>query len=459
MVKITVVGAGSINFTCRLMVDLFLTPSLFGSTVSLMDIDKKRLDMMHGMVTRYAKEMKASLKIEKTLKREEALEGADFVIDTVKVGGYEPMEAERRIAEKNGYYRGLGDKVSDYYGGLGAYHQLNFVLGLARDMEETCPDAWLLHAGNPVFESTTIASRETKIRAVGICHGHSSYLDMVDTVGLPRKEVEVTVAGVNHNIWLSRFLHNGKNAYPLLDKWIREKAEGYWKSTKDQIVHPWSSEQMSRAAVDMYKLYGLFPIGDTVRSASPWWYHTDLATKKRYFGPLGGFDSEIGWANYLNGLKETFEKLQGWAGDIAVLKKVYPPRFSGEQHIPLIDAVANNKEVPLQLNIPNNGAISGVSDDVAVEVPTVVKGAGVKKSKIVPEHIGRLPKRLMVHVLLPRILRMEQILQAFLEGDREGLLLTIAEDHRTTTFENAKALLDELLAQKWNSEAAKHYKA
>jgi alpha-galactosidase/6-phospho-beta-glucosidase family protein len=65
----------------------------------------------------------------------------------------------------------------------------------------------------------------------------------------------------------------------------------------------------------------------------------------------------------------------------------------------------------------------------------------------------------MVHVLLPRILRMEQILQAFLEGDREGLLLTIAEDHRTTTFENAKALLDELLAQKWNSEAAKHYKA
>ncbi len=458
MVKISVIGAGSINFTGKLMVDLFLTPSLHGSTVALMDIDKKRLNMMHSMVTRYAKEMKADLKIEKTLDREEALNGADFVIDTVKVGGYDSMEAERRIAEKHGYYRGLGDKVSDYYGGLGAFHQLNFVLGLARDVEEICPDAWFLQAGNPVFESTTLVSRETKVKAVGVCHGHISYVDMVDAIGLLRKEVEVTVAGVNHNIWLTRFLHNGENAYPLLDKWIKEKAEGYWKSTEKLIDKPWSGEQMSRAAVDMYRLYGLFPIGDTVRSASPWWYHTDLKTKKRYFGPLGGFDSEIGWANYLNGLKDALKKLQGWSGDLATVKKVYPPRFSGEQHIPFIDAVTNSKEVPLQLNVPNRGAITGVADDIAVEVPTVVKGAGVRKSKIVPEHIGQLPKRLMAHVLLPRILRMEQILQAFLESDRKGLLLTIAEDHRTTTFENAKALLEELLAQPWNSEAAKHYK-
>ncbi len=458
MVKISVIGAGSINFTGRLMVDLFLTPSLHGSTVALMDIDKKRLNMMHVMVTRYAKEMKADLEIKKTLDREEALNGADFVIDTVKVGGYEPLEAERRIAEKHGYYRGLGDKVSDYYGGLGAFHQLNFVLELARDVEEICPDAWMLQAGNPVFESTTLISRETKAKVVGVCHGHYSYVDVLKAIGLQRKEVEVTVAGFNHNIWLTRFLHNGENAYPILDRWIDEKAEEHWKSAEYLNGQPWAAEQMSPAAVDMYRLYGLYPIGDTVRSASPWWYHTDLRTKQKWFGPTGGFDSETSWANYLNSLKETLKQLSGWSGDLATLKKVYPPRFSGEQHIPFIDAVANSKEILLQLNVPNEGAITGLPDDAAMEVPTVVKGAGVHRSKINAERIGQLPKRLMAHVLLPRMLRMEQILQAFLEGDRESLLLMIAEDHRTTTFENAKALLEEQLRQPWNSEAAKHYR-
>jgi alpha-galactosidase/6-phospho-beta-glucosidase family protein len=72
--------------------------------------------------------------------------------------------------------------------------------------------------------------------------------------------------------------------------------------------------------------------------------------------------------------------------------------------------------------------------------------------------VGKLPKRLMLHVLVPRMLRMEQILQSFLEGDRKSLLLAIAEDHRTRSFENARALLNEQLAQSWNSEAAKHYK-
>jgi alpha-galactosidase len=191
------------------------------------------------------------------------------------------MEVERKIAESHGYYRGLGDKVSDYYGGIGAFHQLNFFLDLARDVEEICPDAWLLQAANPVFEGTTLISRETKAKVVGVCHGHFSYVDILKAIGLSRKDVDVTVAGFNHNIWLAGFLHNGENAYPLLEQWIDEKAEEYWKSDEYLNGQPWAAEQMSPAAVDMYGLYGLYPIGDTVRSASPWWYHTDLRTKQK----------------------------------------------------------------------------------------------------------------------------------------------------------------------------------
>jgi len=459
MLQISVIGAGSIVFTGRLIADLCLTRSLSNSTVILMDIDKKRLDMMYDLATRYAREMNTDLNMKKTMDREEALNGADFVIDTVKVGGYEPMEIERKIAENHGYYRGLGDRVSDYYGGIGAFHQLRFFLDLARDVEEVCPDAWLLQAANPVFEGTTLMSRETKAKVVGVCHGHFGYTDIVKTLKLRLEGVKVLVAGLNHCIWLKNFLYNSKNAYPMLERWIEKKAEAYWKSDECLNGPPWVTEQMSPAAVDMYQMYGLFPIGDTVRSASPWWYHTDLKTKQRWYGPTGGFDSEIGWSIYLNSLNKMLEQMHVWSSDSTVaLTKVYPPTFSGEQHIPFIDAIASDKEIQLQLNIPNKGAISGIPDDVVVEIPAVVSSTNSGQKGVTAMRVGQLPKRLMLQVLMPRMLRMEQILQAFLEGDRKSLLLMIAEDHRTRSFEDVRMLLEEELGQSWNSEVVKHYK-
>ncbi len=396
--------------------------------------------------------MNMNLRIKKTMDREEALNDADFVINTVKVGGYEAMEIERKIAEKYGYYGGLGDRVSDYYGGIGALHQLKFFLDLARDVEEICPDAWLIQTANPVFEGTTLISRETKAKAVGVCHGHLGYINVLRVLRLRQEDVEVRMAGFNHNIWLVNLLHKGEDAYPILDRWIETKAEEYWRSDEFLNSPPWVAEQMSPAAVDM--MFNLFPIGDTVRSASPWWYHIDLKTKQRWYGPTGGFDSEIGWRTYLDFLGSVLNQLRVWSRDPAIaLTKVYPPTFSGEQHIPFIDSIANDKKVQLQLNISNKGAISGIPDDVVVEVPTLVDGSGVKAI-----HIGQLPKRLMLHVMIARVLRMEQALQAFLDGDRKSLLLMIAEDHRTKSFEDAKVLLEELLRQSWNSEAEKHYR-
>lgn len=454
MVKITIIGAGSVVFSGSFIRDLCLTKSLWGSTVYLMDIDKERLEAVYRIASRYRDEVKADLEIRATLNRKEALEGADFVICTVKVGGYEPMEAERRIAEQYGYYRGIGDRVSDYYGGFAAYHQLKFFLELAIDMEELCPDAWLIETANPVFEGTTLVSRETKIKVVGVCHGHFGYKIIASVLGLNPEEVNAQMAGFNHCIWLTHFFYRGKDAYPLIDEWIEKKAQKYWRSKMYLKGAPWMTEQLSPAAVEMYRLYGLFPIGDTVRSVSPWWFHTSLKVKRKWFGPTGGFDSEIGWSLYLNSLKENLKRMIKAAIDPSIqLTSIFPPTMSGEQHIPIIDAIVNDKETKLQLNVPNRGAIDGIPDNVVVEVPVIVSRRGIQ-----PIHIGSLPRRLMLHIMMPRMLRMEQILQAFLEGDRKSLLLMLMEDHRTKSFENAKSLIDEILAQPWNSDAAEHYK-
>ncbi|HKZ93169.1 MAG TPA: alpha-glucosidase/alpha-galactosidase [Candidatus Bathyarchaeia archaeon] len=454
MVQISIIGAGSAVFSSDFVRDLCGTKSLWDSTVVLMDVKKDRLDMAHAFATRYRKETKADLSFTKTTDRRKALQGADFVLCTVKVGGYEPMEAEREIAERHGFYRGIGDRVNDYYGGIGAYHQLKFFLDLARDMEEVCPESWLIETANPVFEGTTLVATETKIKVVGVCHGHFAYKDIVNALGLDRESVTVQMAGFNHCIWLTKFLHNGQDAYPLIDEWIKNKAERYWKSREYLQGSPWSVEQLSPAAVDMYRMSGLFPIGDTLRSASPWWYHSDLEAKKRYFGPTGGFDSEIGWKTYLKLLENSLKKMKRlMSNPAASLMKAYGSAASGEQHIPLIDAIANDKKAVLYLNVPNKGAISNISDDVAVEIPTNVSAKGIRGTRI-----GKLPERLVLHVMMPRMQMMERTLQAFLNGDRRSLLLTILDDPRARSFETCKALLDELLAQPWNSEAAAHYR-
>lgn len=451
---ISIIGAGSVVFTGRLVIDLCLTKGLHGCVVNFMDIDRDRLNTIYELAVRYSREMDADITFRKTTNRREALEGADFVINTVKVGGYEPMEEERKIAERHGYYRGFGERVSDYYGGIGAYHQLKFFLELAEDMEKYCPDAWLLQTANPVFEGTNLIYRETKVKVVGFCHGHLALKELVKALKMDETHVRATMAGFNHNIWLKEFLYRGENAYPLIDKWIEEEAENYWKSREYLDNPPWITEQLSPAAVEMYRLYGLFPVGDTIRSASPWWFHENIETKKKWLGPMGGFDSEIGWTYYLDFLKQVSEILNTLAANPSVkLSEFYKPEYSGEQHIPFINAVVNDETTFLQLNIPNNGIISGIPDDVIVEVPAVVDGTGVKGL-----HVGGLPKRIMLFNMIPRMLKMEQILHAFLEGDKTALMLMVAEDHRTKSFDQAENAVEEILKQPWNEEAFSHYR-
>src|SRR3989304_5327115 len=155
MAKVSIIGAGSMAWSMALVKDLCLTKGLKGSTVSFMDVDRKRLDVVHGLAKRFATEVKGKLRFEKTTERKKALKDADFVFNTALAGGHPSYETQRNVAEKNGYYRGIDsvdhNMVSDYPT-IGGYNQLKLSLDIARDMEDICPDAWLIHTANPLFE-------------------------------------------------------------------------------------------------------------------------------------------------------------------------------------------------------------------------------------------------------------------------------------------------------------------
>jgi alpha-galactosidase len=297
-------------------------------------------------------------------------------------------------------------------------------------------------------------------------------MEIVEKLGLEEEKVDWQVAGVNHGIWLNRFRYNGENAYPLLDRWIEEKSKD-WKPE-----NPFN-DQLSPAAIDMYRFYGVMPIGDTVRNSS-WRYHRDLETKKKWYGePWGGADSEIGWKWYqdtLGKVTEITKKVAKFIKEnpsarlsdlgsvlgkdlsekqfvLEVEKILDPERKSGEQHIPFIDALLNDNKARFVVNIPNRGIIHGIDDDVVVEIPALVDKNGIHPEKIEPP----LPDRVVKYYLRPRIMRMEMALEAFLTGDIRIIKELLYRDPRTKNDEQVEKVIEEILALSENEEMRKHY--
>lgn len=454
MVKITVIGAGSLAWSATLVRDLCLTPSLRGSTVTFMDINEERLNLIHAFAKRYASEVKANLVFEKTADRRAALRDADVVINTAMAGGHSYYEDMRRISEKHGYYRGINsvewNMVSDYHT-IWGYYQFKLALSIAKDIEELSPRAWLLQLANPVLELTTLISRKTKIRVIGLCHGHLGYQEIASMLGLNPKNVDFEAIGFNHVIWLTRFRWDGKDAYYLIDEWIKNKAEKYWAVWSKEQANPFDI-QMSPAAVDMYRIYGLFPVGDTVRGGT-WKYHWNIETKRKWYGSTGGPDSENGWKIYLDMLQHSFNTIADAMKNPAPLTDLLPSQMSRESVVPIIDSLINDKEGIYQVNVLNKGTIEGLPDDVVVEVPAKVDGRGVHRIGV-----ERLTNRIMNYVLRPRMMRMEWALEAFSEGGRDALFEWLITDPRTKSTEQVNEVIDDILRMPENEEMAEHFK-
>lgn len=451
-IKIAIIGAGSATFSLTLVRDLCASNAFPGSTVCFMDIDEERLSSIYQLAVRYVKELGIDLKFEKTLNRWAALKDADFVINTAFTGGHEVEESLREIAEKYGYYRGHSGNLGNWGGTKIPYphgfHQYKLMLDIARDMEVLCPKAWLLQASNPVFEGCTLMTRETNIKVIGICHGHYGYLEIARVLGLDPNKLTVQMTGFNHLIYLTKFEYEGKNAYPLIDKWIEEKAEEYWNTYKPR----YGENQMSRAAVKQYQILGLFPIGDTVRRGY-WQFHLSLESKKQWYGPVGGFDSEIGWGMYLEDLKNAVDKIFKVANDPTIrVSEAFPPKMSREQHVPIINALVNDVRGDFQINIPNKGYLKGIPENVVVEVPATIDKEGIHVGELV-----QLPPRIILSVLMPVMIKMECELYAFKTGDKGILLAMMLDDPRTKTVDQAEELLKDLFSHEFNKELAEYF--
>lgn len=443
MPKISIIGAGSGIFSINLIKDICINPRFNGSSVTLMDINEKRLNGIHSLCSRYIEEMGSQIVLEKTTDRMVALDGADFVVHVALDYGHARLREGWEIARKHGYRLGGSLHIMHDEAFWVNFYQLRLMESVYLDMQKVCPNAWMLLVANPVQAGITYLSRKYPgAKIVGMCHGSCGVYEIMDALGFKREDCHFEVSGVNHFVWLTEFYHKGENAYPVLDKWLREGGYHTWLESRPEKKRV--SPQIGPKAYDLYQRFGVFPIGDTATpggGAWGWWYHTE---KDQYME-----DPDQWYENYFTAATGNIERIWAAVDDLETpVSEVFSAVPSDEPMIPTIEALAFDVEHLLVVNIPNDGEyVPGVPKDYEAECRALVSGRGIQGLRMKP-----LPNELLAYTYRDRIAPVEMELQAFITGDIRKLEQLVLMDPWTRSLDQAKALIKDILDMPCNSE-------
>ena len=366
MTTITFLGAGSVVFTRDLLADLLAFGDLPDLKIRLHDIDVDRLATAEGIARATASGRDSAPEITSHLDRREALEGADFVINSIQVGGYAATEVDFEVPARFGLRQTIGDTVG--VGGIfRALRTFPVLEAIAADILEICPDAWFLNYTNPMAMNVAyLHAVAPRLKVVGLCHSvYFTVRGLCEIVGVPFDEVTYLSAGVNHQAWILNWEHEGVDLYPRLNECIAA-----------------DPELRRRVRVDMYRHLGYFPTESSEHSAEylPWYMHSD-AEIERLRIPVGDY-LEISRDNVAE-FEETRRKVE--AGE-----DIGEREHDAQEYAPqIIHSIVTGTRRAIVVNVPNAGLIEGLPEAFTAEVPAVVDGDGVH-----PEAVGALPLQL-----------------------------------------------------------------
>ncbi len=447
MANIAIIGAGSAVFSMSIVRDLCITPGLAGSRVTFMDIDQARLDSIHALATRYAAEMGVTLDLHKTTDRRAAMQGADAVVNAALVAGHHRLRAGWEVAAPLGYRWGGSLHIMHDEAYWINFFQYQLFEGIIEDLLEICPNAWYIQSANPVKAGITyLARRYPQAKIVGLCHGYGGVYNIAHTLGLDKGKLDFDVPGVNHFIWLTRMTHDGQDAMPLIDAWIREQSAAAWASGRGY-------GELNPKKCDLYQRIGAFPIGDTAGDGGGSWgweYHTDDATEARWQEQPGRF-----WNGFFTGGEHEVTQIARIGADPATrVTEHFPPEPSGESIVPLIEALTTDATHRILVNIANRGSLlPGVPEDFQAEV-----WADVDRHGIHGRPSGTLPPAALAYLQRDCVAPTELELAAYQHHDRKLLLELVMMDPWTRSVAQARALLDAIDALPWHDTLRAHYR-
>jgi len=425
MAKVAIIGAGSIVFCKTLIQDILSTRGLEDTEFVLMAPSTRRTPYVEGFVKRIIQANGLPAKVWLTTDRREALRDADYVIATFQVAGLQGFEADYKIPLKHGVDQCIGDTLGP--GGIfRALRSIPVTLDMAHDMEELCPDAYLLNYVNPMA-MICWALGTTRVPFVGLCHGVQTTMDLISGyVDVPKDQIDFLCAGINHMAWFLKLEHRGRDLYPLLRERF-EQPEYY------------ANEKVRGEA---FRHFGYFMTESTGHLSEylPYFRKNQKALELYCDEPAFGGESGAyyNWCTYVAG-KYSDEQI------LAEESVALPPR-SIEYGSYIIEALETGRTFKLNGNVINGGMISNLPADCCAEGPIYVDRTGLHKTVV-----GNLPSPCAALNLL-NINVQRLTVEAAISGDPEAIVHACALDPLTAavlTLKETRDMASEMLeAQK-----------
>ncbi|MBE5966430.1 MAG: alpha-glucosidase/alpha-galactosidase [Lachnospiraceae bacterium] len=376
MVKITFMGAGSTVFARNVLGDCMCTPSLCNAEIALYDIDAKRLQESEIILKAINKNVNDSKAVIKTYlgveNRKEALKSANFVVNAIQVGFYDPCTIiDFEVPKKYGLRQTIADTLG--IGGImRGLRTIPVLEDFARDMEEVCPKALFLNYTNPMAILTGYMQRYTKIQTIGLCHSVQVCSEnLLKDLGMEDKLEgrSELIAGINHMGWLLELRDkDGNDLYPE----VRERAANKNASEKHNDM----------VRYEYIKHLGYYCTESSEHNAE----YNPLFIKSDYPELIDKFNIPLD--EYP---RRCVRQIEGWEQekDNILQGGNITHERSGEYASYIMEAVVTNTPIKIGGNVLNTGLIDNLASDACVEVPCLVDALGIH-----PCHVGRLPVQL-----------------------------------------------------------------
>lgn len=423
--KIVVIGGGS-SYTPELIEGLLNRyHEMPVASLWLVDIEegKEKVEIIAGLARRMIAKAGLTIEVVATLDRESALRDADFVCSQFRAGCLDARISDERISLKYGL---IGQETNGLGGFANACRTIPIALEIAADMERLCPDAWLLNFTNPSGMVTEAILRHSRIKAVGLCNvpvimqkGITTLLQCAD-----EKEVVMQVAGLNHFIFVRQILHKGKEWLPEV---IAEINAG-----RDPLV----PRNIPPFRWPSHLLQGL----GMIPCAYLRYYYMKDDLLRQELAEAGGEGTRGEVVKQLE--KILFDQYRD--PHLAVKPKALEGRggqYYSEAACELMNAIYNDKRIIMHVNTRNNGAISGLPDDCAVEVSSLITASGP-----LPLNVAPFPEDTLR--LLQLMKSFERLtIEAALTGNRHTAWRALMLNPLIVSGEKLELALDEVIAE------------
>ncbi|MCC7517747.1 MAG: alpha-galactosidase [Verrucomicrobiae bacterium] len=396
MTRIAFLGAGSVVFARNILADILWHEALAGSEVRLMDIDPERLETGQALAESLNASLRTRARILATRSLPRALDGADFVISAIGVGGFPATRDDLLIPLRSGLKQTIGDTLG--MGGIfRAARSIPVLLGICREMKRRCPKAWLLNYSNPMAMHCLAVERTTEIRHVGLCHGVSNTARFIraclEIAKLPPSVVwnhflgsasrrarewaewmswgddpalNFTCAGINHMAFFLRFESGGRDLYPALRR---------------LLALPWI-RRLDPVRLALFERLGWYmtETSDHMAEYVPWFLKDPEEIRRHHLRVAGYLDTCRAQEKRYRALRRDLRR-----GKPAIS---IPYRPSNEYASRILNAIVTGRPYVFNGNIHNRGGalIANLPGDCCVETPCIADRSGIR-----PTFVGKLP--------------------------------------------------------------------